>query len=286
MKLNLDCIPCFQKQALQAVRFISDNEKLHQKVLREVTKELLESDWESTPPELAHKVHSIVKRITNENDPYKDVKKESNDLVLKIYPELKETVKNSRNPLKTAIRLAIAGNIIDFGVAQEFDLERTIREVLKKKFAIDNYEQLKEALENAESLLFFVDNAGEIGLDKLLVETFLEIKKLGKIDFVVKGGPIINDATLEDAVYMGLDLLPNSEFLVISNGETGTGPDRNSQAVKRWINEHNLVISKGQGNYEGLSEHNGLFFMLLAKCPITALDLGVEVGDIILKHKQ
>lgn len=286
MKLNLDCIPCFQKQALQAVRFISDDEKLHQKVLREVTKELLESDWELTPPELAHKVHSIVKRITNENDPYKDVKKESNDLVLKIYSELKDKVKNSRDPLKTAVRLAIAGNIIDFGVVQEFDLERTIREVLKKKFAIDDYEQLKETLENAKTLLFFVDNAGEIGLDKFLVETFLEIKKLEKIDFVVKGGPIINDATLEDAVYMGLDLLPNSEFLVISNGETGTGPDRNSQAVKRWIHEHDLVISKGQGNYEGLSEHNRLFFMLIAKCPIIALDLGVEVGDIILKYKQ
>jgi len=286
MKLNLDCIPCFQKQALQAVRFISDDEKLHQNVLREVTKELLKSDWESTPPELAHKVHSIVKRITNENDPYKDVKKESNDLVLKIYPELKDSVKKSRDPLKTAVRLAIAGNIIDFGVVEEFDLEKTIREVLKKKFAIDDYEQLKETLENAETLLFFVDNAGEIGLDKLLVETFLEITKLEKIDFVVKGGPIINDATFEDAVYMGLDLLPNSEFLVISNGETGTGPDRNSQAVKRWINEHDLVISKGQGNYEGLSEHNRLFFMLIAKCPIIASDLGVEVGDIILKYKQ
>lgn len=286
MKLNLDCIPCFQRQALQAVRFISDDEKLHQKVLREVTKELLESDWESTPPELAHKVHSIVKRITNENDPYKDVKKESNDLVLKMYPELKETVKNSRDPLRTAVRLAIAGNIIDFGVVQEFDLEKTIIEVLKKKFAIDYYEHLKETLKNAETLLFFVDNAGEIGLDKLLVETFLETKKLEKIDFVVKGGPIINDATLEDTVYMGLDLLPNSEFLAISNGEAGTGPDRNSQAVKRWINEHDLVISKGQGNYEGLSEHNGLFFMLMAKCPIIASDLGVEVGDIILKYKQ
>jgi len=81
-------------------------------------------------------------------------------------------------------------------------------------------------------------------------------------------------------------LLPNSEFLVISNGETGTGPDRNSQAVKRWIHEHDLVISKGQGNYEGLSEHNRLFFMLIAKCPIIASDLGVEVGDIILKYKR
>jgi uncharacterized protein with ATP-grasp and redox domains len=286
MKLNLDCIPCFQRQALQAARFISNDEKLQEKVLREVVKELLESDWESTPPELAHKIHSIVKRVTNENDPYKDVKRESNDLVLRMYPELKETVKSSRDPLRTAVRLAIAGNIIDFGVVQKFNLEETIKEVLKKKFAIDDYMLLKEKLENSETLLFFVDNSGEIGLDKLLVETFLETKKFKKIDFVVKGGPIINDATLEDAVYVGLDSLPNSEFLVISNGEEGTGPERSSQDVKRWISEHDLVISKGQGNYEGLSERNGLFFMLMAKCPIIASDIGVKVGDIILKYKK
>ncbi len=286
MKLNLDCIPCFQRQALQAVRFINDDEKLQEQVLREVVKELLRSDWESTPPELAHRVHSIVKRVTKENDPYKDVKRESNDLILRMYPELKETVKNSNDPLRTAVRLAIAGNIIDFGVAQEFNLEETIREVLKKKFAIDDYKKLKKNLENAKKLLFFVDNAGEIGLDKLLVETLLETKKLEKIDFVVKGGPIINDSTLEDAVYMGLGSLPNSEFLVISNGEVGTGPERSSQTVKRWIYEHDLVISKGQGNYEGLSEHNGLFFLLMAKCPIIASDIGVEVGDIIVKYKE
>jgi len=286
MKLNLDCIPCFQRQALQAVRFISDDEKLHERVLREVAKKLLESNWDLTPPELAHQVHSIVKRITNENDPYKKVKRESNDLVLKMYPELKETVNKSRDPLRTAVRLAIAGNIIDFGVPQEFNLEDTIREVLKKKFAIDDYRKFKEKLKDAETLLFFVDNAGEIGLDKLLVETFLEAKKLEKIDFVVKGGPIINDATLEDAVYMGLDGLPNSEFLTISNDEVGTGPARSSQTVKKWIREHDLVVSKGQGNYEGLSEHNGLFFMLMVKCPIIASDLGVEVGDIILEYKQ
>jgi uncharacterized protein with ATP-grasp and redox domains len=286
MKLNLDCIPCFQKQALQAVRFISDDEKLHERVLREVAKKLLESNWDSTPPELAHQVHSIVKRITNEKDPYKEVKRESNDLVLKMYPELKETVNKSRDPLRTAVKLAIAGNIIDFAVLQEFNLEETIREVFEKKFVIDDYTKLKEKLKAAETLLYFVDNAGEIGLDKLLVETFLEMKKLKKLDFVVKGGPIINDATLEDAVYMGLDGLPNSEFLTISNGEVGTGPTRSSQTVKRWIREHDLVVSKGQGNYEGLSEHNGLFFMLMVKCPIIASDLGVEVGDIILEYKQ
>jgi uncharacterized protein with ATP-grasp and redox domains len=286
MKLNLDCIPCFQRQALQAVRFISNDEELHQKVLREVTKKLLESNWNSTPPELAHEVHKIVKSVTNEKDPYKEVKKESNDLVLKMYPALKKKVEESKDPLRTAVRLAIAGNIIDFGPLEGFNLEETISEVLKKKFVIDDYEKLKEKLKDAETLLFFTDNAGEIGFDKLLVETFLKAKKLEKIRFVVKGGPIINDATLEDAIYMGLCDLPNVEFLTLSNGEAGTGPERSSQTVKNWITKHDLVISKGQGNYEGLSEHDGLFFMLMAKCPVIASDLGVEVGDIILKYKQ
>jgi hypothetical protein len=164
-------------------------------------------------------------------------------------------------------------------------LEKAIKEVLKKKFAIDDYEKLKEVLKDAETLLFFTDNAGEIGLDKLLVETFLKANRFEKISFVVKGGPIINDATLGDAIYMGLCDLPNVGFLKMSNGEVGTGPERNSRAVKRWIRKHDLVISKGQGNYEGLSENDGLFFLLMAKCPVIASDLGVEVGDIILKYK-
>jgi uncharacterized protein with ATP-grasp and redox domains len=286
VKLNLDCIPCFQRQALQAVRFISDDERLHEQVLREVIKTLSELKWDSTPPEMAREVHKIVRGLTKEKDPYRKVKKESNDLVLKMYSELKRKVEDSKDPLRTAVRFAIAGNIIDYGALQEFNLKKTIKEVLKKKFAIDDYEKFKEDLKDAKSILFFTDNAGEIGLDKLLVETLLKEKRFEKIRFVVKGGPIINDATLEDAIYMGLGALPNVEFLTVSNGEVGTGPKRSSQMVKEWIEEHDLVISKGQGNYEGLSEHNGIFFLLMAKCPIIASDLGVDAKDIILRFNR
>lgn len=285
MKLKLDCIPCFQRQALQAVRYISDSEELHEKVLREVMKKLLELKWDLTPPELVQVVHEIVRKIADGKDPYREIKRENNNSVLKMYPKLKNRVIESTNPLRTAVRLAIAGNIIDFGPGNKFNLEKTIEEVLKKKFAIDNYQQLKEQINKAESLLYFVDNAGEVVLDKLLVETILEKKEFKKISFVVKGGPIINDATLEDAEYVGLSNLPNVEFLNLSNGEEGTGAERNSETVKNWIKNYDVVISKGQGNYEGLSEHEGLFFLLMAKCPVIASDLGVKVGDIILQYK-
>jgi len=102
---------------------------------------------------------------------------------------------------------------------------------------------------------------------------------------VVKGGPIINDATLDDALYMGLDRLSNIEFLTISNGEAGTGPQRNSQEVEGWIRAYDLVLAKGQGNYEGLSEFHGIFFVLIVKCPLVARDLNVNVGDIILSYR-
>jgi len=285
VRLNLDCIPCFQRQALQAVRLISKDARLHEQVLREVLKMLSNLLWDSTPPEMAHEVHKIVRSLTQEEDPYRKVKQESNDLVLKMYPEAKRKVERSKDPLRTAVKFAIAGNIIDYGALREFNLKETIKEVFKKKFAIDDYEKFRENLADAKKLLFFTDNAGEIGFDKLLVETMLEEKRFEKVRFVVKGGPIINDATFEDAIYMSLGALPNVEFLTVSNGEVGTGPDRNSLTVKGWVEQHDLVISKGQGNYESLSEYNGIFFMLMAKCPLIASDIGVDKKGVILRYR-
>jgi uncharacterized protein with ATP-grasp and redox domains len=195
-------------------------------------------------------------------------------------------VETNKDPLITAIRLAIAGNIIDYGALEEFNICQMIKTVLKEKFSIDDYKKFEQKLTYAKELLFFSDNAGELVFDKLLLETILKKKKLQKIRYVVKGGPIINDATIHDAVYVGLNTLPNVEFLTISNGEPGTGPPRNSQIVKKWIEDHDLVISKGQGNYEGLSEYNNIFFLLIAKCPIIPSDLGVNKFDMVLKYQS
>ncbi len=100
----------------------------------------------------------------------------------------------------------------------------------------------------------------------------------------LREGPIVNDATIEDALYIGLDKLPNIEFRKVSSGEPGTGPERSSPEVLSWIRDHDLVISKGQGNYEDLSDVEGVYFLLVAKCPVVAEDLGVRVGDIVIKR--
>ena len=280
MKVQLDCVPCFLRQALQACRFSGLRVEEQEKVLRECMKVLLEIKWDSTPPEIAHRVHRVVRKYTC-GDPYKEVKRKSNEIALQKYEEMKDLVRKSEDPLRTAVRLAIAGNIIDFGALEKFDLESTIQKVLKKQFRYDDYERFKRDVLNANTILYFADNAGEIVFDKILLETILSMNDV-EVTFVVKAGPIINDATMEDAKFVSLTEIVN-EFRFISNGEVGV--ERNSPEVREWIKSHDVTISKGQGNYEGLSEFSGIYYMLMVKCPIVARDLSAEIGDIVLLYR-
>ncbi len=287
MRLSLDCIPCFQRQALQAMRFVTDDEKVQEEALRATMRELLSLPWEATPPELARRVHRLIRQYSRSPDPYLQVKKQSNEHALKIYPEMKKIVTGSADRLETAARLAIAGNIMDFGASSSFDLEATIRSILHKPLAINDIGRLREELGKAEDILYFLDNAGEAVFDRLFLETLLEVYPIRRVNFVVKGGPVLNDVTEQDAVEAGLaDLSSASEvgFLKITNGDPGTGPSRRSPEVREWIQEHDVVISKGQGNYEEMSEISGIFFILMAKCPLIARDLKVKVGDAVIKR--
>ena len=285
MELNLDCIPCLQRQALKAIREVSDDPELQEQILREVINTLIETDWHKTPPELAHKIHKIVRDKTGGIDPYKKLKKESNDIVLEIYPELKAIVERSENPINSAIKLSIAGNIMDFGALDDFNIHETIDQVMAQEIDKENYKLFLSKLNPAKTILLFADNAGEIVFDKLLIETLLFRKDFDKISYAVKGGPVLNDATINDAKYAGIDKIKNLVFLETSNGDPKTGPVRNSPEVESWINSHDIVISKGQGNYEGLSQFGGIFYMLMVKCHIVAGDLGTDVGSVVLKYK-
>ncbi len=284
MKLNLECIPCFMRQALKASRFCGLSEERQEEVLRKVMNALLKERWDRTPPELAHIVHAIVRKYCG--DPYAELKKKSNEVAMELYPEVKGLIEKSRDPLRTAVKVAIAGNIIDFGAVdresvEEFKLMDVIMDVVNGKLAIDHYDLFREKLKGS-SILYFADNAGEIVFDKLLIETIFSTFGRKRVTFVVKAGPIINDATIEDAKQVKLDEVVD-EFRFISNGEVGV--ERNSPEVRKWIEEHDVVISKGQGNYEGLSEFRGIFYMLMVKCPVIARDVGVEVGSRVLLYR-
>jgi uncharacterized protein with ATP-grasp and redox domains len=251
-------------------------------------KKLINLDWSKTPPELAHIIHRIIRVETGERDPYKRVKKESNDQALQLLPKMKDYIKESPDPLETAVRISIAGNIMDFGPFTKFNVDETVRNIMNRIFAINNYHLLNEKIRDAKNLLFFTDNTGEIVFDKLLIDTIIKSKIIKtnrlKVTVVVKGGSIINDATIEDAKYIGMDRIPNIEFKTISNGDPNTGPERNSEEVESWIYNNDITIAKGQGNYEGMHQFKRIFFMLMVKCQIIASDLKVNEGDIILHY--
>lgn len=277
MRLKPDCIPCFQRQVIQALRFASSNRI--EDALREVMSYLLSVSWDKAPPEIDYEVQKIIRKFAG-GDPYADIKRKSNEKALSIYPYCRKIVEESGDQIKTAVKIAIAGNIVDFGALSSHDLEGTLKRVLSSELAVDHYDMLKRKLDKSSSVLYFADNAGEIVFDKLLIETMLKFRDL-KITFVVKGGPLINDATPEDVKQIDLDF---AEIRTVSNGEPGTGPDRRSDEVLRWIKGHDIVISKGQGNYEVLDEFKGIFHMLMVKCPVVAESLGLKVGDAVLLY--
>jgi len=279
------------RQALDAARLSTNDEKTHSIILKQVMFFLLDFfqsdslDNSLTPPELARHVYRIIKEITKCEDPYHEIKVKYNQIVLKMYSKLKNRVENSSDPLFVAIRFAIAGNIIDFGAnSGKFDLEATLKEALTLEFAVCDYDVFCDNLKVAKTLLYLGDNAGEIVFDKLLIEEILKKYKL-KVYYAVKSEPVINDATKEDAMQVKM----NDVAEVIDSGSDAPGTILNlcSEKFLKIYNNADIIISKGQGNYEALSEENKkeIFFLLKAKCALIARHLGVKIGDMVLNAK-
>ncbi len=257
----------------------TDDEEVQIEVLDEVMAILRKLELKGKkPPEIGKYVHRAVKEITDTQDPYKKIKEEQNEEALKIYPKLEEKVESSDDRLLTAVKIAIAGNVIDLGPGHEIYLEEEVEEVLSKELSIDHYDEFKANLEKSETIFYLGDNAGEIVFDKILLREMQN----KEIFYFVKGAPKINDAMAIDAKKAGIDEYAKVD--VVGDGRPGTGPERDSPEFIERMKKADMVISKGMGNYEALSEISAnIFFLLKAKCPVIAEDLGVEVGNIILK---
>lgn len=275
MKTCIDCIPCFMDQALRVGRIATKDEAKIKELLNYVGCMIKDIPMESTPPEIGDIIYGEVRKITGVDDPFEQIKKENINEAQALYPELKEIVSKSENKLLTAIRIAIAGNVIDFGVNKEFNLIEDVKQILKQNFAILHFDEFKKHLEKAESILYLGDNAGESVFDKILIE---ELNK--PVIYVVRDVPVINDVTYKDAIDSGLDEVAE----IISSGTSAPGTilnTCNASFLEKFIHS-DMIISKGQGNYEGLSSvDRPIFFLLKAKCPVIAKNLNVRENDII-----
>ena len=275
----LECLPCFIRQPLDAARMATDDVAVQEAIMREVFSVLLEADWKRSPPAVSAGIHRVVKRHTSVVDPYKAIKESSTRTALELRAKCADQVTRSDNPFETAVRLAIAGNIIDFGAKRHVtdeDIRGTVRESLTAPIFGVGADVLKATLDTASTVLYLGDNAGETVFDGLLIEQISP----DKVTYVVKGGACINDATYEDARQAGLTDIVE----VTDNGSDAPGTILRtcSDQFKRRFAQADVVIAKGQGNYESLSDvDRSVVFLLKVKCPPIARDIGCEVGDLV-----
>ncbi len=280
MKTFLECVPCLIRQAYTVAAKTVNDQEIREKIMREALIAASKLDFENSPPVLSQKIQEIINKHTGGIDAYKEIKENSDKVALRLLDELHEKIENSECKFETAIRLAIAGNIIDFGVTSyvsDETIEAAITESLTSKLNTEKVKELQKAVTKAENILYLLDNAGEVVFDKLLIE----LMPTEKVTAVVRGMPILNDVTIEDARLTGLPQMVK----VIDNGTNapGTVLELCSDNFLKEFEKADLIIAKGQGNFETLNHiDKNIFFLLKAKCPVVARELECNLGDMII----
>ncbi|WP_457564240.1 damage-control phosphatase ARMT1 family protein [Caminibacter sp.] len=281
MKIKPQCYACIYNQIFNLTKRMNLGFKLSGEIMRESAGILSRYEMNVTPPEIASDIYGYVYKKTGVTDPFKEAKKESIKKALEFKPKLKEYVKNSKEPLFAAVKVAIAGNVIDLGVNKSFDLEEEYKLIESMDFKINHYEALKKRILNSNTICYLADNAGENVFDEILIETIKEIKDV-EVFYVVRGKPIINDVTVEDL--KGLEI-ENLAIIIDSGVDTpGFFLPRANKKSKKIFYEADMVISKGMGNFEVLfgEAKRELFFLFKVKCEVVASEVGAEVGDYVL----
>jgi len=286
MRLKPDCIICNLSIVLRTLKIISKDEEFLFRNMKKAVDAISLVNVEQFPPELGGIVYKTIIESTKVRDPYKYIKRKQNDLILKNYSNFRKSVLNSKNPLFEAVRFAIIGNVIDFGINKVIDFTKDIKDSLEKEIFINDYRLFKKELEFSEKILYIGDNSGEIVFDKLLITQIKETYPDKKIIFVCREAPIINDVLIEDALQVGIDKYAK----VMSSGMKLPGTIL-KYANKDFVNElrnSDLVIAKGQGNFEGMEEEaiENIFFLLKAKCNVVADYLRCNIGDLVIKRGE
>lgn len=274
MKIFLDCLPCMLKQVLEAARMATNDINKQEEILADAIGILSNYKSYCCSPDLAMALHGVVKVRTKTADPYRIIKDADIQAALNLLPQLKDFLNQKNNSLYWALKLAATGNNIDSAIYQNIDINRCVEQELRKDFGKCDLPLLQERLKTANTVLIIGDNAGETVFDKLLAETLLPLN----IIFAARNEPILNDATVQDARDSGLDECAT----IISTGCNAPGAilTQCSDEFLAVFCNADVVISKGQGNYEALSEcEREVFFLLKAKCPMVAEKLGVDLNE-------
>jgi uncharacterized protein with ATP-grasp and redox domains len=271
------------RQAREAIAYSGVETEAGFQVLRRVLRLMSELDWTLPPPALGQQVHRLIRELTGNSDPYAAIKQRMNQQAAKLYPMWHTIFRQAHSPLDAAVRMAIVGNLLDVGAKTQLDAAsvRTAFEGALSAPLRGSIDEFAEAIRSARSILYLADNAGEIVFDRDLLAQL----PLGKFVVAVRGSPVLNDATVADAEQAGLP----DYCEIISNGSDapGTIVGDCSPEFRESFNAADLVIAKGQGNYESLAgTDKHIFFLLKIKCDVLSQDLGWPLGSLVLHHQR
>lgn len=283
MKISHECGPCFLRQAGEALDLSTDDDNLKMEVFNEIFSYLAQNFKANTNSNgTGSAIHGIIKERTGCRDPYRNEKILGNSIALKYLPKVKGILEEE-DSLENYVKIAIIGNILDFGAfTLDTDIDGLIGDALERELKINDIESFTESIEEHDRVLYLVDNTGEIVFDKLLLE---KLKSYGlDITIAVKSEPILNDACMEDALDVGLDRY--GKIVEIGAATVGFVDSEISDEFREIFNDHKFIISKGMGNFEGLTEIDNsdkdLYFLLCCKCGTISRNIGADLQDMVL----
>ncbi|NMA45455.1 MAG: DUF89 family protein [Lentisphaerae bacterium] len=277
MNITIDCIPCVLNHVIHTVKTTVTDPKLQERCTRDMLAAVAALDWTNTPPDFARELNRILRGISGNDDLYLEEKDRSTELAHELLEQLQPDIAAQADPFAAAVRLAIAGNIIDYGVDAQFDLDSARGRIIEA-FTLPIHEQaialLKSRMDQAKSIFYVLDNCGEAVFDRLLVDFYRD-----KITLGVRGYPILNDVTPRELVPSGLGGLP---YVCTGDATPGVSSRHSSDEFMAAMRAADLVIAKGQGNFETLNEYDRpIFFLFRAKCAIIIKFLGnVPMGSM------
>jgi len=288
MTLFFDCLNCNLNQAITILKQSSFSRNQQEEVIRELLTYLSTADFELSNPALMEGSYAIITKHMGEIDPYQESKEYYNQALLSIYHQLDEKIINAKDSFYMALSMAIIGNLIDFNARHSFSLELLKERLIKDSLnlEIDHSQQLYNDLKKANSLLYLGDNCGEIILDKLLIKQITREFSNLKIYYGVRGKPIVNDVTRNDASFVAMNEV--AEVIDNGNGALGTVLSLCNQSFKTVFYNADVVIAKGQGNFEGLYQEDkqSIYFCFMVKCHLMAEIVGANEGSIVcLRNK-
>ena len=267
MKINETCEACLLGKHLN--KYPSDASPDKVKAYQNEIKELVEKNKDLSAPEMAAEIENIYFNYFNEKQDFAEDKKYFNGLMLSLEEEMIRSVEEADDHLLRAVQYAMIGNFIDFGAMKNVDsdkLREFLDEAYKTEVDKDVLESFRKEISTSKRLVYFTDNCGEIVADKVLIRTLRKLNPSLYITAIVRGKPVFNDATMEDAIQVRLSDVADE---VIGNGTDipGTVLNKVSDETVNAVNNAELFVSKGQGNYESLSDTGlNIYYIFMCKC--------------------